>query len=171
MYGLDVESTYSEATLRRAMGLAFVDERDFPKLSGNGETGDWPIDSIVQTSEGQSFLALRSGFSLESRELAAIARPGDIVRLDRRAARVVLSEHSRHNTLLVTEECDNLCLFCSQPPRPSGSYFREAQRALANFRGEGTVGLSGGEPTMFWQELLRLLSNKETWKGRHRGDA
>ena len=43
---------------------------------------------------------------------------GDVVNINQfRQLRVILSRRANHNTLLVTERCNNLCLFCSQPPR------------------------------------------------------
>ena len=136
-------------------------------LYGRGSRSEnYPIDTIVHTAGGE-FCTLSSEESFSSSNLSDIASAGDILRVDAKSnvARIVLSRSNVHNTLLTTDECNNRCLFCSQPPRESGSYFSEVQAALANFSGDGVIGLTGGEPTIFWEELLLLLENKETWVG------
>ncbi|WP_262692467.1 His-Xaa-Ser system radical SAM maturase HxsC [Kordiimonas aestuarii] len=65
---------------------------------------------------------------------------------------------SQHNTLLITERCDQLCIMCSQPPKKTHvdqfEYFLQAcSLAPAN----STIGLSGGEPTLYKQQLFELL--------------
>lgn len=66
---------------------------------------------------------------------------------------------SPHNTFLITERCDQLCVMCSQPPKENHvdmfPYF-EAAALLAPQN--ATIGLSGGEPTLYKEELLGLLS-------------
>ena len=69
-----------------------------------------------------------------------------------------LRRGSPHNTLLVTERCDQLCLMCSQPPRKTHvdlfAHFREAcELADPNT----VIGLSGGEPTLYKDELFALV--------------
>ena len=50
---------------------------------------------------------------------------GDVVLVTPSQGRVerLIRKNSRHNTLLVTERCDQLCVMCSQPPKknPRGS--------------------------------------------------
>lgn len=65
---------------------------------------------------------------------------------------------SRHNTLLVTEQCDQLCQMCSQPPKKSHvdlfGHFAAACRLAPK---DATIGLSGGEPTLHKEALFELL--------------
>ena len=58
-------------------------------------------------------------------ELAHLS-PGDIIHVAAGARRVTVlwKNSARHNALLLTEQCDNYCLMCSQPPK-------EARRFLA----------------------------------------
>jgi hypothetical protein len=46
-------------------------------------------------------------------------RNGDIVKINTShgTLRTVYRRNSRHNSVLVTERCNNYCLMCSQPPR------------------------------------------------------
>lgn len=86
---------------------------------------------------------------------------GDIVSLDSRSSRVrtVLSAKSTANTLLVTERCENRCIFCSQPPNewPDTELYIRAALALLNFDSRDYVGISGGEPTYNDRAFIRLL--------------
>lgn len=86
---------------------------------------------------------------------------GDIVWLDSRSGVIksVLSARSDANTLLLTEQCENRCLFCSQPPNELADteLYIDATNALLHFNTLGLVGLSGGEPTKNSRAFLNLL--------------
>ncbi|WP_129794050.1 His-Xaa-Ser system radical SAM maturase HxsC [Sphingosinicella sp. CPCC 101087] len=88
------------------------------------------------------------------------ALDGDVVLVDPGAesAHRLLRAGSRHNTLMVTERCDQLCIMCSQPPKKTHqdrfAYFERA--CLLAAHGE-TIGLSGGEPTLYKERLLAFL--------------
>lgn len=73
--------------------------------------------------------------------------------------RVILSRRANHNTVLVTERCNNLCLFCSQPPKKAIDDWLLTQSALAiaAFDYDGVVGVSGGEPLLYGDEFLAFL--------------
>lgn len=85
---------------------------------------------------------------------------GDIVLLDPLAGRAerIIRSHSLHNTLLVTEQCDQLCLMCSQPPKKShlDRFGLFAEACLLSPPGM-TIGISGGEPTLHMEPLLEML--------------
>jgi His-Xaa-Ser system radical SAM maturase HxsC len=86
---------------------------------------------------------------------------GDIVWLDsrRQLVKSVLSTRANANTVLVTEQCDNRCTFCSQPPndRPDNQLYLNAALAILNFDAVGYVGISGGEPTLNRRAFISLL--------------
>lgn len=88
---------------------------------------------------------------------------GDVVWIDNRRGliRSVLSSRSSANTLLLTEKCENRCLFCSQPPNELDDTYLyiNATIALLNFNTEEFIGLSGGEPTKNAAAFLKLLRN------------
>ena len=46
-------------------------------------------------------------------------REGDIVRFNPQKSTMttIYRKHSKHNTLIVTERCNNFCLMCSVPPK------------------------------------------------------
>ncbi|ECF6076731.1 His-Xaa-Ser system radical SAM maturase HxsC [Salmonella enterica subsp. houtenae] len=73
--------------------------------------------------------------------------------------RVILSRRANHNTVLVTERCNNSCLFCSQPPKTGNDDWLLTQSALAiaSFSLNGVVGVSGGEPLLYGEDFLQFL--------------
>ncbi|MBL3571244.1 His-Xaa-Ser system radical SAM maturase HxsC [Rhodovulum sulfidophilum] len=65
---------------------------------------------------------------------------------------------SQHNTLLITERCDQKCIMCSQPPKDSHiDMFGVFKEALDLAPRNTIIGLSGGEPLLFKSELFNLL--------------
>ena len=88
---------------------------------------------------------------------------GDILLLDPKRNRLqrLFRANSRHNTLLITERCDQLCVMCSQPPRNTNDRWRFPLyiKAITMAPDNATICLSGGEPTLYKEELLGLLED------------
>lgn len=86
---------------------------------------------------------------------------GDIIWIDaaHNICRCILSKEANANTLLVTEQCDNRCSFCSQPPNylPDAELYQKATLALLNYNTSAFVGISGGEPTLNRSAFLAML--------------
>ncbi|MFC3154209.1 His-Xaa-Ser system radical SAM maturase HxsC [Gilvimarinus japonicus] len=89
--------------------------------------------------------------SIEDGDIGFITKNGSV--------RVVLSKNANHNTLLVTERCDNACLFCSQPPKDVQDDWLLVQSAMAiaAFQSTETIGISGGEPLLYKETFIRFL--------------
>jgi His-Xaa-Ser system radical SAM maturase HxsC len=88
--------------------------------------------------------------------------PGDIIAVSPTGSHVEVMwrARSRHNSVLLTERCDNYCLMCSQPPK------RHDDTRLLTRAGElirmipadtAELGFTGGEPTLYGDGLVRLL--------------
>ncbi|MHB0952505.1 MAG: His-Xaa-Ser system radical SAM maturase HxsC [Allorhizobium sp.] len=65
---------------------------------------------------------------------------------------------SKHNTFLVTEQCDQLCVMCSQPPKKYHSDIFDQLAIAATLAPNGAyIGISGGEPLLHKERLFQLL--------------
>ncbi|MDW3687608.1 His-Xaa-Ser system radical SAM maturase HxsC [Cupriavidus sp. CV2] len=92
---------------------------------------------------------------------------GDVIGLtsDGRV-RALFRANSDHNSLLLTEQCNNYCLMCSQPPkRVDDSWLlQEAMDAIRLIpRETRSLGITGGEPTLFGDGFIGLLRHIKSW--------
>lgn len=74
--------------------------------------------------------------------------------------RALYRKNSRHNSLLVTENCNNYCLMCSQPPRNiNDRYIVNEILTMIPLMGRDTaeIGITGGEPTLLGDDLVTIL--------------
>jgi len=128
----------------RLGAVTWDDSRDARLMSDAGGTALYSGDFGLFTIERPQ------GMSLE----------GDIVLVDPCAGRAerLIRAGSGHNTLLVTERCDQLCVMCSQPPKKTHEdRFAAFTDACLLAPDSSVIGISGGEPTLFKAELLELL--------------
>ena len=89
---------------------------------------------------------------------------GDIIHVpgDGRRVTVLWKNSARHNALLLTEQCDNYCLMCSQPPkdRDDAWLFDRARKVISLLpEGARALSLTGGEPTLHADALIGLLQH------------
>jgi His-Xaa-Ser system radical SAM maturase HxsC len=86
---------------------------------------------------------------------------GDVVVLTRSGrVNVLYRKSSRHNTVLATEQCNSLCLMCSQPPRNIDDSYRVGQilRLIDLIDPVSQeIGISGGEPTLLGSDFLSIV--------------
>jgi His-Xaa-Ser system radical SAM maturase HxsC len=87
---------------------------------------------------------------------------GDIIRLipGRGEVRSIYRRNSEHNSFLTTERCNHYCLMCSQPPRDiDDSWIVDEIVDAIPLVDPRTrlLGLTGGEPTLLRDGLLRIL--------------
>ena len=89
---------------------------------------------------------------------------GDIIHVpdDGRRVTVLWKNSARHNALLLTEQCDNYCLMCSQPPkdRDDAWLFDRARKVISLLPQDArALSLTGGEPTLHADALISLLEH------------
>lgn len=96
---------------------------------------------------------------------------GDIVRIvpAERGYRVLFRSGAHHNSILLTERCNHYCLMCSQPPRDvQDDWLIEETRRLIPMLPASMqeLGFTGGEPTLYGERLLEILSMTERYLPR-----
>jgi His-Xaa-Ser system radical SAM maturase HxsC len=97
------------------------------------------------------------------RELAHLTS-GDIIHVSAGGRRVTVlwKNSARHNSLLLTEQCDNYCLMCSQPPKERNDswLFDRARKVISLLPDDAqSLSLTGGEPTLHADRLIGLLEH------------
>ena len=126
-----------------------------------GGRGDREGAHLIRHSEGAAIFASDRGL-LEIEGVPANDLDGDIVLVTPSANRVerLFRSNSEHNTLLVTERCDQLCVMCSQPPKKTHVDRFALLEQACRLTNPGTlIGISGGEPTLFKSDIFSLIEN------------
>tara|TARA_R110002020_G_scaffold246440_1_gene460217 strand:- start:239 stop:1315 length:1077 start_codon:yes stop_codon:yes gene_type:complete len=119
-----------------------------------------PHDSwCIQSTENETVFSGESGlFQISGPSLKTLE--GDIVIITPAVGKAerIIRAGSTQNSLLVTERCDQLCVMCSQPPKKTHNdrFDLFIQACLLTEKGI-TIGITGGEPTLFKHELFHLL--------------
>jgi His-Xaa-Ser system radical SAM maturase HxsC len=119
-----------------------------------------PGDAVLVEDDphGSAFAGARGLISIDG--LAGRDLGGDVVLVQPRIGRVerLFRAGSPHNTLLVTERCDQLCVMCSQPPKKTHvDRFDLLEEACLLAPAGELVGVSGGEPTLYKDRLLAMI--------------
>jgi His-Xaa-Ser system radical SAM maturase HxsC len=96
---------------------------------------------------------------------------GDVIRISphRRAIRVLFRRSSAHNSILLTEQCNNYCIMCSQPPKKADDSWiiDHVLRAIPLIDPDAKeLMLTGGEPTLLGEDLMRILEACKSWLPR-----
>ena len=117
------------------------------------KVGSPPLIPIVDSSRGKFQIFVEDKDDYHGDVILCIPEGKRIQRIYR--------ANSTNNTFLFTERCDQMCAMCSQPPRSSIDRWRfpHFQKAIELADPESTIGISGGEPTLYKQELFDILKN------------
>lgn len=119
-----------------------------------------PHDAVLMRVDGDRREYDFQGFALELDAPAHLNLANDVILVapGKESARRLIRAGSAHNTLLVTEQCDQLCLMCSQPPKKHHvDLFRELKIAASLAPPSAYIGISGGEPLLHKRQLLDML--------------
>lgn len=117
-------------------------------------------DEASVTQEGDTVIIKQTGWQARVFGATAEELAGDVLLVEPEQQQVqrLVRARSKHNTFLITERCDQLCVMCSQPPKKTHvDYFRHFKAAAILAPTNATIGMSGGEPTLYKAELFDLI--------------
>lgn len=117
----------------------------FPLYLSSAPTDSVAAGSIIQLPTQLSYVAA-----------------GDILSIspDGHQIKTMWRCNGSHNSVLLTERCDNFCLMCSQPPkRGIDDWLLDEAMELIRLLPPHTPGIlfTGGEPTIYGTRFLELL--------------
>jgi His-Xaa-Ser system radical SAM maturase HxsC len=126
---------------------------------------------ISDKSDGQGFRAVLRKNTKTVSETATFKLGEELHHLDNKDVvsiensgsrlRVLYRKASNQNSILLTERCNHYCLMCSQPPKTiDDSYLMKEVKELIRLIPDDTfeLGFTGGEPTLYGNEFIELLS-------------
>uniref|UniRef100_UPI003F4925FB His-Xaa-Ser system radical SAM maturase HxsC n=1 Tax=Cupriavidus yeoncheonensis TaxID=1462994 RepID=UPI003F4925FB len=150
-----------------ALPLPLRGERAY--LSRSGRPVPLGFAHYFAFNERPEDLADETPCTLLSDEFAYLA-DGDVIGLtgDGRI-RALFRADSDHNSILLTEQCNNYCLMCSQPPKKVDDRWLldEAMETVRLIpRNTRSLGITGGEPTLFGDGFIDLLQHIKNWLPR-----
>lgn len=138
-----------------------VDRANAWLLAENGVLVDDPKEylGILAIGEAPRVTGVPTAYGL--RQLAYLD-DGDVVAVDPNGfVRALYRRASNHNFILVTDQCNSLCLMCSQPPKDIDDSDRlQEHLRLIDLIDPVTkeLGITGGEPTLFRDGFLELIA-------------
>lgn len=122
--------------------------------------GPVPAAQLIYEGHGTAWFELGDQtFEIRTKDPRAVL--GDVVLVNpaRGAGERLIRRNSEHNTLLITERCDQLCVMCSQPPKNYElDLFESYEAALHYAPRDAVIGISGGEPLLYKDRLFDLLA-------------
>ncbi|PYE22631.1 His-Xaa-Ser system radical SAM maturase HxsC [Rhizobium sp. PP-CC-3A-592] len=117
-------------------------------------------DAVLLFEEDDRLEYDLQGFSLVVHAPSSNNIDGDVLLIvpGQPSAHRLIRASSKHNTLLVTERCDQLCVMCSQPPKSYHTdLFDQFATAALLAPEKAMIGISGGEPLLYKSRLLEML--------------
>lgn len=126
---------------------------DAPDPADSYLVGDDPAGAIFAGRHGIVAIDGLPAGELDGDVILVQPRDGGTARAER-----LLRSGSMHNTLLVTERCDQLCIMCSQPPKKTHyDRFDYFEQACLLAEPNTLIGISGGEPTLYKDQLCGMM--------------
>jgi len=83
-----------------------------------------------------------------------------VINPEKSAVKILFRKNSPFNSILVTENCNNFCLMCSQPPRNINDRYliNEILSMIPLISPTATeIGITGGEPTLLGEDLVTMF--------------
>lgn len=83
-----------------------------------------------------------------------------VINPEKNSIKVLFRKNSPFNSILVTENCNNFCLMCSQPPRNINDRYlvNEILSMIPLISPTASeIGITGGEPTLLGDDLVTMF--------------
>jgi His-Xaa-Ser system radical SAM maturase HxsC len=128
------------------------------RLTRDAATSDADLSLVDEAQGTTAYAGTRGLVTIEHADRDDL--DGDVVLVTPLQGRVerLIRKRSRHNTLLVTERCDQLCVMCSQPPKKThDDRFELLERACLLAEPDAVIGITGGEPLLYKKQLFGLI--------------
>ena len=120
----------------------------------------------VTTSDSNSFPTKRLSFTRLGEEFRYLGND-DVVSISGDGHfRTLFRASSNHNSILLTEQCDNYCLMCSQPPkRQNDQWILKEVSELIPLIPQHTqsLGITGGEPAILGDNFINIIRLCKNW--------
>lgn len=120
----------------------------------------------ITTSVSNAFLSKGVGFTKLDKDFDYLSND-DVVSISGDSyIHILFRANSNHNSILLTEQCDNYCLMCSQPPKDhDDSWILEEVSNLIPLipRHTESIGITGGEPTIFGNGFINIIRLFKNW--------
>jgi His-Xaa-Ser system radical SAM maturase HxsC len=89
-----------------------------------------------------------------------------VINPDKNSIKVIFRKNTPFNSILVTENCNNFCLMCSQPPRNINDRYLINEilsmiPLISPFAAE--IGITGGEPTLLGNDLVTMFKRFKSY--------
>lgn len=139
-----------------------IDEPLVVRLQGPGSPARSDHDAVLAESAPDHREYDLNGFSFGVYGISGEVIDGDVLMMlpGEATAHRLIRAGSAHNTLLVTEQCDQLCVMCSQPPKKYHTDLFEQFTLAASLAPQGAmIGVSGGEPLLHKGRLFSMLED------------
>ena len=89
-----------------------------------------------------------------------------VINPDKNSINVIFRKNTPFNSILVTENCNNFCLMCSQPPRNINDRYlvNEILSMIPLISPSAAeIGITGGEPTLLGNDLVTMFKRFKSY--------
>jgi len=89
-----------------------------------------------------------------------------VINPDKNSIKVIFRKNTPFNSILVTENCNNFCLMCSQPPRNINDRYlvNEILSMIPLISPSAAeIGITGGEPTLLGNDLVTMFKRFKSY--------